>query len=154
MFFFGNEKKKYLDILNEIALPIESKEYWWARYPKRACEEIYKLKENTNAFMETSGNRLIWKEEIINNFGSAFVISIETNSKYPFSMPKTFLLKPHIEPSDDKHMFKDGSLCLMHPSSYNSRISILQIRNQASAWCFCIEAYANTGKWPAAEYSH
>ncbi len=89
-----------------------------------------------------------------NVLASKQFLSIETQKNHPHEMPKVFLKEPLIEPDDKMHMYKNGSLCLMHPNSYHSRISILEIRNLAAAWCFCLEVYSNTQEWPAAEYEH
>ncbi len=152
MFLFS-EKNKYLSILNDYGLLVDSNNYWWRRYPERATAEINMMKNHTNAFMYQNKDKLVWEEKIANNFGSCFLVSIETQG-FPFKMPKVFLIEPRIEPSDKFHMFKDGGLCLLHSSEYNSKITVLQTRNRAAAWCFCFEAYVNTGKWPAAEYNH
>jgi len=149
MFFFNNEKKKYLEILANYGLPVNGNS-WWVRYPKRAAEEIYKMQENTYAALSYDANRLIWTESIVNNFDTPFVISIETDSNYPFSMPNSFVKDPYIAPGNDRHIFADGSLCLFDSSDYNSQMSILEIRGHVCTFCFCIEVYLNTKHWPAA----
>lgn len=122
---------------------------WWSKYPKRATEELLKMVTSTNANLSQEGSKLIFEEEITNNFGTCFLISIAVED-FPYKMPKVFVKSPKIKKK--LHMWKDGSLCLMEPDTYNSGISILKIRNLACAWCFCYEAYLNTGEWPAAEH--
>lgn len=151
--FDNFEKKKCLEVLGAYGLTTQGN-YWWVRYPKRAVDEIFKMQKSTSASLSIDDDILGWKEWIVNNFDSQFRILIKTQENHPYEMPKVFLKEPYVKPSNEIHMYKDGSLCLMHPDSFNSRISILEIRNLAAAWCFCFEAYANTGKWPAAEYKH
>lgn len=50
-----------------------------------------------------------------------------------------------------KHIYPGGKLCLFQPHIYNTRMSILDIRNLAVAWTFARDIYEETGKWPAAE---
>tara|TARA_B100000315_G_C14544659_1_gene572645 strand:- start:1209 stop:1670 length:462 start_codon:yes stop_codon:yes gene_type:complete len=153
MFFSDNEKNKCLNALEELGFS-KNKNCWIWKYPKRAIMELGLMKINTNSEFSQEGNRLIWTEYITNNFGSQFLISIEAKD-YPFKMPKAFVKEPYIKPSHDKHMYtEDGSICYMHPNSYISKISILEIRNQICSWCFCIEVFSNTGKWPAAAARH
>lgn len=152
--FFKKEKASYLNILNRTGLPITNRDFWWVRYPERAIQELLLMKENTNANFYLIENQLIWKEGIWNNFGNKFFIAIKTDSKYPFSQPKAYILEPKIQSNFKEHIYKDGELCLMHPDSYNSQISILEIRNLVAAWCFSYTAYRQTGTWPAAEYKH
>lgn len=152
--FFSEEKKKSLEILRMCALPTNSNEYWWVRYPKRAVEEIYKMEENTNAGFFHKGGKLIWEEDIISNFKTSFLISIETNSKHPFFPPMAFVKEPKIECGETGHMYGNGSLCLFRPEEYSTSMSILDIRCMACSWCFCFEAYVNSGKWAGAEAPH
>lgn len=151
--FDNFEKKKCLEILSEHGLTVRG-DHWWIRYPKRGIQEIFAMLQNTNATLVRCDEKLIWRETITNNFSSNFTISIEARENHPHEMPKVHLDQPQIEPSNKIHMYKDGSLCLMHSNEYNSRISILEIRNLAAAWCWCIEVYTNTGEWPAAEFKH
>lgn len=148
MFSNNDEKSQCLQILNECGIYGSG---WWTRYPKRAVEEIYKMHENTNAVLKTEGSKLIWEEELFNNFNTYFKISIEAGSNFPFEMPDTYVRNSGIDISRAKHMYSGSRLCLMHPSEYHSYISVLEIRNLAAAWCFCAEAYIETGEWPAAE---
>jgi hypothetical protein len=147
------EKKPYLEVLGEYGLPVKG-DYWWTRFPKRAVDEIFAMRKNTKATLIQCDEKLIWQESITNNFDSRFYISIETNESFPHKMPKVFVKEPWINPSNTIHIYSDGTLCLMHPSSYNSRISILEIRNLAAAWCFCYDVFSHTGTWPAAEHHH
>ena len=152
-FFVDTEKNNCLQALRACNLPM-TENTWWVRYPKRAVEEIYKMKEHTNASLSSRGKQIVWRERIVNNFGNTFVISIESQETHPFSAPKVFLKQPCIENSRDKHMWKDGSLCLFKPASYSSNMRILEIRNLACSWCFCYSAYKNTGTWVGAEEFH
>jgi len=147
------EKDNCVQALKSFNLPITGST-WWAKYPKRAVEEIYKMKENTSASLRCTGNQLVWEERVVNNFGATFVISIKSMENHPFAAPKVFLKSPCVEPHRDRHMYKDGSLCLFKPEFYSSRMSILEIRNLSCSWCFCYSAYKNTGKWSGAEEFH
>lgn len=141
------------DALNELSLkglPTNSKDYWWVKYPKRALSEIKKMHSETNATFKPIDKKLVWDEVIKNNFGTKFYISIETLD-YPHKMPATYVREAEIKFRRGKHMFRDGKLCLMHSDDYNSKISILGIRNSACAWCWAVEVYTHTGKWPTAE---
>lgn len=152
--FFNNERDQYLEILQDCGLPVNGGGFW-TKFPKRAAEEICKLEENTNAILTSCSNsKLIWEEEIYNNFGTYFLISIEVDSGYPFSIPKVFVKDSDIDCKVDIHRYGDGSLCLMHADDYNSNMSILEFRGQACSWCMCVQVYKETGEWPAAEYHH
>lgn len=123
---------------------------WWTRYPKRAVEEIYKMYQGTNTVLIHRGNKIIWEEEIFNNYGTRFVISIEA-ANYPHTMPDVYVKDSEIDISSSKHLYPPNKPCLMEPHEYNSNISILELRNLLCAWCWCAETYINTGEWPAAE---
>ena len=122
---------------------------WWSRFQNRAESELNKMANGTKAQISVEGNKLKFKERIITNFGSVFIISIVTLD-FPHKMPKAYVLSPKI--TANIHRYGDGSLCLMSQSSYTSSMSILQIRNLACAWCFCYEGFLATGKWHAAEH--
>ncbi|MBW1668188.1 MAG: hypothetical protein JRI79_13565 [Deltaproteobacteria bacterium] len=142
-----------IDPLEELSLkriPTNSKESWWVKFPRRALKEIRKMEAYTNAAVRCSGKKMIWEEVVKNNFGTQFYISIEAKD-YPHKMPKAFVKEAEIKFKHGKHMYRDGSLCLMHPNEYNSNISILQIRNLACAWVWAVEVYTHTKQWPTAE---
>jgi hypothetical protein len=149
-----DENSEFLKILRKLGLPTDTgSNYWWVLYPQRAVEEIVNIRRRTNAVMERSGKKLIWKEWIYNNFGTRFYILMEAEN-FPLKMPKIYLLKPDIEPDLKIHMYRDKSLCLIHPDEYNSNMTLMDFRGFAAAWCFCVEVFANTRTWPAAEYQH
>lgn len=142
-----------MDPLGELSiegLPMNKKDCWWVKYPKRALQEIKRMESSTNAAFRCSGKVLIWEEVITNNFGNKFYIEIETED-YPHKMPKTYVREAEIKFKRGKHMYNDGNLCLMRSSDYDSSTSVLQIRNLACAWCFAVEVYTRTGEWPTAE---
>jgi hypothetical protein len=140
-----------LQIFSEIGLSIKSQECWWVKYPQRALHEIQSMMRNTNSTLDYSGRKLIWEEVIRNNFNTWFHITIETEG-YPYKIPKVFIKNSEIKFKKGKHMNSDESLCLMDSSDFNSKKSVLQIRNQACAWCWAVEVYTHTGEWPAAEH--
>lgn len=151
--FFNSERDKALEILRHCGLPTQG-DFWWVRYPVRAVEEIYKMRENTNAIMSRVGQILEWDEWITNNFGNVFQIKIEIDQSFPSFMPEVYLEYPKLDNDNVPHSFGDGSLCLMHEDDYSSKMSILDIRNAACAWCWCYDLYKQTGEWPAAERAH
>jgi len=151
--FFDSEHEKSLELLiDAYGLPIDDSSNWWVKHPKRAIEEIFLMEENTNSLFRVRGNQLVWEESIKTNFGQTYRISIESQPEHPFSIPKVFVLMPHI--TGNIHRYNDGSLCLFHPDDYFSEMTILDIRNKAVAWCFCHDAHEQTGEWPAAERPH
>ena len=145
----NSDRDIHLSLLSQAGLPTNGSN-WWVKHPGRAIDELNRMLSSTNARVLHAGSKMIFKEEISNNFGTRFLIAIETQD-FPFKMPKVFLEEPRLN-GKAKHMWKDGSLCLLDPDDYHSSISILDIRNLAAAWCFSIEVYANTGEWPAAEH--
>jgi len=149
-----SEKAKALEILKLSGLPTEGIGYWWIISPVRAVEELVKMQENTNAEMRMNDKKLIWQERIVTNVGNHFHISIESSLIYPFTMPDVFVLDPVIDLDKTPHIYVDRTLCLMHENDYNSKMSILHIRNMASAWCWCYDIFKETGNWPAAERAH
>jgi len=151
--FFDSEHEKSLELLIDgYGLPIDDLSNWWVKHPKRAIEELYLMEENTNSIFHVRGSQLIWEETIVNNLGQAYRLSIESQPEHPFSIPKVFVLSPHITAA--AHRYHDGSLCLFHPDDYRSDMTLLSIRGLASAWCFCHGIYEQTGEWPAAERPH
>lgn len=150
--FSDEEKKKCLDTLSRYGLPVRGS-YWWVRYPKRAVDEVNRMR-NTNAKLIFNDNKLFWEEWITNDYGTPFLISIESEENHPFKEPDVFLKEPKLEHHERKHMYSDGSLCLFRPEEFSSRMTILDIRNMAASWCFCYESYVNTGNWPGAEAPH
>lgn len=71
-----SDRDKYLSLLNESGFPINGSG-WWVKYPKRAVEELYRMLSSTNARITHKQDKMIFKEEISNNFGTRFSISIE-----------------------------------------------------------------------------
>jgi len=151
--FTDKEKEKCLDILQDCGLP-RTGNYWWVRYPKRAITEIYSMDQNTGAMHYFRDRRLVWEEVIVNNYGTQFLLSIETNSNYPFDPPIVYVKDSEIDISDASHQYGGGALCLFRPDMYSSSWSIIKVRNIACSWCFCAESENNTGKWPGAEAPH
>lgn len=127
---------------------------FWEKYPERFCKEIEKMLNGTNAEPDYEDGKLIFTEEIVNNFGTAFTYVMKVPYNYPFKGPKVFLLEPDIDHDMAKHMYSDDSLCLYHPDSYSTSWSLLDIRNQACSWCSCVEIYEETGEWIGAEAPH
>lgn len=67
-----------------------------------------------------------------------------------WSVPKVRILKPHIEPSTDFHMYCDGTLCLYHPPSQPwSGANDLHktIIPWTAEWLVYYELYLSEGKW-------
>lgn len=154
MLFFNSETEKYMEFLEECGLPTDDNDYFWMKYQGRFIEEVSKMADNTNAQLSCEDGKLIWEEDISNNFGTEFTISIEVPEGYPYKMPRVLVTYSEIDLPKSKHRYKDGSLCLLHPSEYHSVMSILDFRNMASAWCWAVEVYQNTGEWPAGERPH
>lgn len=109
------------------------------------------MNDNTNATVRHRGSELIWEEWIRTDFGTDYHVRIEAYD-FPFVMPKVWLLKPKIHWRPRKHVWTDGSLCVMDPQDFNSRATVLQVRNQTAAWCFCTDAFRETGVWYGAEH--
>ncbi len=139
-----------LCLLSNSNLPFSGK-FWWGRYPKRAAEEIYKMSENTCASMYRKSSKLIFKEEIYNDFGTAFCISIEVGTGFPFKIPDVYVEDCDVDISVVPNCYNNGKLCLINPNLYNTQMTILEIRNLAVAWCQSVEVFFDTGVWPAAE---
>ena len=51
----------------------------------------------------------------------------------------------------DEHTVYKCGICNCYPD-YNTKMSVIDFRNFAAAWCFCIEVYVNTREWPAAQH--
>lgn len=147
------EEETYLDILEECGLP-DDENAFWVKYPDRFLQEVRKMVDNTNAVATYEDGKLVWIEDVINNFDTPFTIGITVSPSFPFSKPDVFVLAPDISPSNDKHMHGNGSLCLLHPDEFHSGMSILDFRNMACSWLMCFEVYKESGKWPAAEHPH
>ena len=127
---------------------------FWNTAPERFVEECNKMMNGTNAIPYSEHNNLIWVEDITNNFGTDFTIKIIVPPDFPFRGPRVFVLEPELSPTECKHMYPSGALCLLHPDDYNTNMSILEFRNLAAAWVTLIEEYAKTGEWGGAEYPH
>ena len=143
----------YIEVLDACKVPRIGLN-WVNQHRKLAVEEILNMDTNTNAQVRWDGVSLIWDEWITNNLGSEFHIEISTKRNHPYEIPDVRVKHPYFTPSRKIHVYSDGKLCLMHPNLYNSRISILQIRNMACAWTFSFEVYESTGIWPSAEHKH
>ena len=152
---FNSERNKALEILIEaFDLPIH-KDHWFSRYPIRAVEEFYKLNEGSEVSIRWDGGNIICEEMIISNFNNIHEYLIKVSREFPFEMSKVFLIDPKVSYESDPHLYPDDSLCLIHPDDYQSRISLLEIRNMIASWCFCYDAYnLNGGNWVGAEHRH
>lgn len=149
-----SDRESAIEIIRDIfGFPVTG-DYWWVSAPVRTAEELYKMTENTNAVVRSSGESLIWEEWITNNFENQYLIQIIAKPGYPFAMPKVFVPHPKIEIDAKAHIHYDRSICVFHAEDYSPHMSILEIRNQACTWTWCYDVYKNTGEWPAAERPH
>ena len=148
--FFGDpDVARFREALHALGVSKDSG-CWALKYPKRAIEEIYKMQENTDAELIPKGSQLTWLEEIATELGNTYVIEVITED-FPHKWPKVFVREPQL--AGAKHVYGDGSLCLMKDSSYSSGMSVLDFRNMACSWLWCHELSAS-GEFPGAEEAH
>lgn len=144
--------EEYLAFLSSLGLQADNDSFA-IRYPARCLEELEKISNNTNAIVKGEGSDLVLYEYIENNFNYNFYTKIVVSPGFPFKMPSAFILEPDLA-IGTPHRWQDNSLCLFDKSEFNSSMSILDIRNQTSAWIFAYEVWRATGEWPAAEKEH
>lgn len=68
--------------------------------------------------------------------------------------PKTTILRPNIEPSDEIHMYKDHSLCLHYTPDmpWNEKVKIHETTIPwISEWIVFYEIYKHTQRWMGKE---
>jgi len=83
---------------------------------------------------------------------SKYKIRIEYYTTLP---PKIFIVEPKIEKGI--HRYKDGSLCLYHPSNFKwgDNMSISHdLLPWVYMWIYYYEMWLKTGKWFGEEYQH
>lgn len=71
--------------------------------------------------------------------------------------PKVRILKPHIEPSTDIHMYRDGTLCLYHPPTqpWSGKNDLHKtIIPWTSEWLVYYELYQTEKKWMGPAIPH
>lgn len=92
------------------------------------------------------------------------VCPVESGCRYRFeltyrygSAPEVRILRPHIEPSPDIHMYKDGTLCLYYwheqpwKTSHQLHDTLLP---WIAEWVLFYEGYQLTGRWLGPEAEH
>lgn len=75
----------------------------------------------------------------------------------PGGIPKVRILKPHIEPKEAIHMYKDGRLCLYYPpdTPWQNNDNIHQkIIPWTAEWLVYYELFLLHGKWLGPEIPH
>lgn len=74
---------------------------------------------------------------------------------YPNQMPKVFVTKPTLRPTFDNHMYKDGSICFLHPNMWNpGRHTLTFVIGRLAKWLNKYDCWLVNGHWPGAEVKH
>lgn len=71
--------------------------------------------------------------------------------------PKVRIVRPHIEPKKEIHMYQDGTLCLYHPPTQpwsDANDLHKTIIPWAAEWLVYYELYLSEGKWMGPAISH
>lgn len=128
-----NMKKAYIESLIKFGLPVDSKYYWWVRYPKKALKDILDMKKYTNAALTVVGNSITWTENIVSNTGKPLLIVITIGSDLtPQVTVKTTTL--HGDTSGSYTVYS-GHTPEVVPFSLNQDSTVLTHRNIILAWC-------------------
>lgn len=76
-------------------------------------------------------------------------------SDYPSRMPKVLVTNPTLRPAGDNHMYKDGSICFLHPNMWNpGQHTLTFVLARVAKWLNKYDCWLATGRWPGAEIRH
>jgi ubiquitin-protein ligase len=139
-------------------------ESWYDRIPDRLEEEKTVMHDRFAATHPSLGwveddlgeEFLGWDLTITSDSGVEYTVLIVYPDNYPTEAPEPYILEPNIEPSETKHMYSDGILCLFHRDDraweYESTAATMTAR--IGAWITAYENWVTTGYWPGDEKEH
>jgi len=109
-------------------------------------------KKNVEAYFtffncKIENDKLICTGSIHPDFCANYEIRLECEEHYA---PRVYIKYPKIEPSNNIHMYPNGSLCLYYPRDlkWNSRLNVADyFIPWAIEWIYCYELFLLTGEW-------
>jgi hypothetical protein len=104
-------------------------------------------------FFATNGRVSSVQGYLKTNRGTSYHVRLEIPSDYPLSLPTVFLAYL-IDAGDHKHMWNDGSICIMRRSQWSSSYSLALLIARTAKWANKYEIWKYTGSWPGSEQAH
>lgn len=97
-----------------------------------------------------------WELTITGETGTQYHVLILYPDNYPMCAPQPYILEPNIEPTETKHMWLDGQLCLFHDDdrAWEHRSTAATMTAWIGAWIAAYENWVKTGYWPGDEKEH
>ena len=110
------------------------------------------------AFVEahpTSDGAIYVRAAMQTSVGKTYFLSIYFTD-YPSRMPRVLVTNPTLRPTSDNHMYRDGSICFLHPNFWNpGRHTLTFVLARVAKWLNKFDCWvANGGHWPGAEVPH
>ncbi len=106
-----------------------------------------------------NGNSIRWVGKIkplLFPFSPAYKVEIHYTDNFAQEPPKVFVIFPKIK--EEKHRWKDGSLCLFYPpdKSWKPSYTAATIISWVAEWLYCYTMWmmGNKRKWPGPEKPH
>lgn len=133
---------------------------WFERNPARLVLERNAVAARFPGFrLVRDKQTLYWVGTLVSNSGRPYEVTVEYPDNFPDTPPKVFPTNPPIAIWRDdkmlKHQYKDGSLCLFHPSDrfFEPKTTAVTVIATAAAWLFAYEQWLDSGKqsWPGQE---
>jgi hypothetical protein len=138
----------------------QSTAVWFERNPSRLVLEQNAVASRFPGFqLFREEHTLFWVGTLRTNGGNRYEVTVEYPDNFPDAPPKVFPTNPKIELWRDdesfKHQYRDGSLCLFHPSDrfFEPNTTAVTVIATAAAWLFSFEQWLASGrkKWPGVE---
>jgi hypothetical protein len=85
--------------------------------------------------------------------GRTYHLRVVVPEEYPHAMPHMFI-SGLIADDNTKHMYNDGSICVMTKGQWSSSYSIAYMVARAAKWAGKYEIWKKTGRWPGRQQSH
>lgn len=132
---------------------------WTDRYPNRFEKEKAVVRDRfsgTNPKLKEYDGRLAWVLNITKDSGTTYKVVVAYPDNYPLEEPRAFIGDPKIRPSETKHMFNSGSLCLFsrEDRAWKENSTAATVIAWAATWLTAYENWQRTGNWPGDEKKH
>lgn len=121
---------------------------WAERDPGRLDLEMRLLGAAAHGRFVRVGQSVAYEEEVVHD-GVRFGFRIVFPDDYPYSPPRTHLLRPPLPVTSEIHRFVDGALCLFGPDEWHPNQTGLWVRNRTVAWIGALRNFSQTGAWSA-----
>jgi len=124
---------------------------------QRIRSEVIRAAEQF-AFVEahpTNDGGVYVKAALQTSAGKTYILAIYFPD-YPSRMPQVFVTNPTLRPTGTNHMYREGSICFLHPNMWNpGRHTLTFVLGRVAKWLNKYDCWLiNGGHWPGAQVEH